>query len=192
MSTNIKLLIALLLGAAIGALVMNKTNTITGANTCVGIIDTTQLSFAPISQHTITNPLSYDKALGMVRRTEVDDLIRSKVLYTKDKDEDTTSAVKSWVMDKNEVLRLLGIKFYIDSDKDVTGMRCYLGFNDDERFGYTGYTLVCLPTDSKLDVIKRDNPTSDEKKFPEAIEYHLPCPKHCGTPNHPNDLSRPQ
>ena len=188
MSTNIKLLIALLLGAAIGALVMKKTSTppIEKTEEKV-IIDKTELGFTKIGDLGFSDTISFEKAQKMVRTTEVDALLNSKAVYMVDNG--TKRAIKSWLMEKKYVLGLLGIEEYRDSDTLVKGMRCYLGFNKDTIRGNIGYTLVCVPTDSVENVIRRIEVGENKSPFPAAIEYHMPCPKNCGT-TRLNDLSR--
>ncbi len=195
MSTNIKLLIALLLGAAIGALVMKQT-------TATAVESSEQKELTDSSSTNLdkkitleiakplldTKPLDFTTALSMVRNQEVDALLNSKAVYTLDVV--NRLAIKSWLMDKDYVLRLLGIEEYEDMEKDVQSMRCYIGFNKDPQRGELGYTLVCMPADSEGNVIRRNNGRANPAQFPEGIEYHLPCPKNCGTANHINNLSR--
>lgn len=195
MSTNIKLLIALLLGAAIGALVMKQTSiTEIESSEQKELKDSSSTNLdkkitLEIAKPLLdTKPLDFTTALGMVRNQEVDALLNSKALYTLDGV--NRLAIKSWLMDKDYVLRLLGIEEFEDMDKEVHGMRCYVGFNKDSKRGELGYTLVCMPADSVGNVIRRNNGRANPAQFPEGIEYHMPCPKNCGTPNHMNDLSR--
>ena len=188
MSTNIKLLIALLLGAAIGALLMKKISTPHVANTDEQeVVGKAAVQLTKINLKKDTNPLPFEAAQNMVRSTEVDALLNSKTLYMVDNG--TKRAIKSWLMEKDDVLALLGVEDFIDSDSTVKGMRCYLGFNKDTSRGGPGYTLVCVPADSAHNVIRRVEEGENKSSFPAAIEYHMPCPKNCGT-TRLNDLSR--
>lgn len=205
MSTNIKLLIALLLGAAIGALVMKKT----GWNDNDRVIN--EIIYGPgIPDKDLTLlPDTFDAASNMKTssidfsdaKKYVQDYQRKAMLWDnapevhiRYQSRIDTALLESVVIEKEKLLVLLGIQKYTDVYPKIRGVRCYLGENDkftpfenDTKYFYQGNTIVCIPTDSAGNNII-GAPTNT---YYEALEYHLPCPKHCKS-NAESELSLPE
>jgi hypothetical protein len=203
MSTNIKLLIALLLGAAIGALVMKKIgivepklNIIDYGQSAPKTDDTNEaITYDAVSKKN-TESISFAEAKKFVQnyqRTALDSgcfpIVRIASLT-----DTSTQFLESIVIEKDKLLTLLGVRTYTDAYPKIKGVRCY--FAENEKFKafqespdttYQGNTIVCIPTDVKGNNIVG----SPSQTFYEALEYHMPCPKHCkSTPA--TELSIPQ
>lgn len=175
MSTNIKLLIALLLGAAIGGLVMKKMSP-----------DGPLANPTDETEYGITSPITWDAAKEMVQHPIVDSLNASQQLYTISSD-GTKHAIESWTVEKNALLDFLGIRNGVNYHPEVTGVKFYIAYNTDRTA--EGFTLVTVPVDSRYNNIKRPSPLPSNGNFAAALEYHMPCPKNCGANNQPNELS---
>jgi hypothetical protein len=191
MSTNIKLLIALLLGAAIGALVMKQT---TIGEPQWNIIDYGEN--APKSDNIIqpskyeavlrknTESITFKKAKEFVQKYQRAALDSGcfPIVRIASLTDTSTQFLESVVIEKEKLLTLLGVRTYTDAYPKIKGVRCYFAENDEFKefqqypdTSYQGNTIVCIPTDKDgYNIVG-----SPSQTFYEALEYHMPCPKHC-------------
>lgn len=84
--------------------------------------------------------------------------------------------VRSWVIDKDSLLEVLGIPKDMNTNPNITGVRVHLGESDESAdLDFFGKTLVLIPLDKEGNEIIPPNQMDII-----GIEYHLPCPKNCG------------